>query len=65
MGQLTDIEIKKWIKSEEWFELRSDGDGLYLRYREGYSSPVWIFRYRFSGKQRLMVLAPLQEPAPC
>lgn len=54
MGKLTDIQIRAWIKSGEHFQGRSDGDGLYLSFPEKYSSPVWRFRYRFSGKQRIM-----------
>lgn len=56
MGKLTDIQIRAWIRSGERFEQRGDGDGLYLCYRENYAIPVWKFRYRFSGKQRVMNL---------
>ena len=56
MGKLTDIEIRAWIKADERFEGRADGDGLYLRFREGDSAPTWRFRYRFDGKQRVMNL---------
>ena len=54
MGKLTDIQIRAWIKNGEHFEGRSDGDGLYLSFPENYSSPMWRFRYRFAGKQRIM-----------
>ncbi len=54
MGNLTDIQIRNWIKAKEHFEGKSDGDGLYLRFREGDSVPSWRFRYRFDGKQRVM-----------
>ncbi len=47
MGRLTDIEIRNWIKAGERFEGRADGDGLYLRFREGDASASWRFRYRF------------------
>lgn len=56
MGKLEDIQIRNWIKADERFEQRGDGDGLYLRYRAADKSPVWLFRYRFKGKQRLMVV---------
>lgn len=56
MGKLTDIEIRAWIKAGERFEGRADGDGLYLRFREGDTAPTWRFRYRFDGKQRVMNL---------
>lgn len=54
MGKLTDIQIRAWIKNGEHFEGRSDGDGLYLSFPENYGSPMWRFRYRFAGKQRIM-----------
>lgn len=54
MGKLTDIQIRAWIRSGERFEGRSDGDGLYLSFPASASSPVWKFRYRFAGKQRIM-----------
>jgi len=44
MGRLTDIQIRSWIRSGERFEGRSDGNGLYLRFREQDASPVWRFR---------------------
>ncbi|RKT63071.1 integrase [Azonexus fungiphilus] len=54
MGKLTDVQIRSWIKLGERFEQRGDGDGLYLCYRESYAIPVWKFRYRLAGKQRIM-----------
>lgn len=54
MGKLTDIQIRAWIKSGERFEGRSDGNGLYLSFPGSANSPVWKFRYRFAGKQRIM-----------
>ena len=56
MGKLTDIQIRAWMKNGERFEQRGDGDGLSLCYRENYATPVWKFRYRFAGKQRIMNL---------
>ena len=56
MGKLNDMQIRCWIKASERFEGRSDGDGLYLRFREADSTPVWRFRYRLAGKQRIMNL---------
>lgn len=68
MGKLTDIQIRAWIKNGEHFEGRSDGDGLYLSFPENYSSPMWRFRYRFAGKQRIMNMGsfaslPLSDPS--
>ena len=54
MGKMTDIQIRAWIKNNERFEGRGDGDGLYLSYRENFATPVWRFRYRFAGKSRTM-----------
>lgn len=56
MGKLSDIQIRNWIKSGERFDLRGDGEGLYLRYREVDAVPSWRFRYRFAGKARVMIL---------
>jgi len=56
MSKLTDIEIRSWIKAGERFEGRADGDGLYLRFRDGDAGATWRFRYRFDGKQRVMNL---------
>ncbi len=54
MAKLSDIQIKSWISKGERFEGKGDGDGLVLSYRKDFSVPVWRFRYRFSGKQRVM-----------
>ncbi|OWR38645.1 tyrosine-type recombinase/integrase [Escherichia coli] len=56
MGKLTDIQIKAWIKAGTRFEGKSDGNGLYLRYRTTDTSPSWRFRYRFAGKPRVMTI---------
>ncbi len=56
MGTLTDLQIRNWIKAGERFEQRSDGEGLYLSYRETFAIPVWRFRYRLAGVQRIMGL---------
>ena len=54
MGKLTDIQIRAWVRNGERFEGRSDGMGLYLSFPATAASPVWKFRYRFAGKQRIM-----------
>lgn len=54
MGKLTDMQIRAWIKNAEHFEGRADGNGLYLSFPPNYASPMWKFRYRFAGKQRIM-----------
>ncbi|MCL2644385.1 MAG: tyrosine-type recombinase/integrase [Betaproteobacteria bacterium] len=56
MSKLTDIQIKGWIKTGERFEGKSDGGGLYLRFRQSDTVPGWTFRYRMGGKARVMTL---------
>ena len=56
MSELTDIQIKAWIKSGERFEQRGDGGGLFLSYRENFVTPIWRFRYRFAGVRRNMTI---------
>jgi len=52
MAKLTDIQVKAWIKNDERFEGKSDGDGLYLSYRKNFAVPVWRFRYKIKGATR-------------
>jgi integrase len=61
MGKLTDVEIRNWIRAGERFDMRSIGDGLYLRFREVDAVPLWRFRYRFEGKQRVMNLGSYSD----
>ncbi|QND83422.1 Phage integrase [Chromobacterium vaccinii] len=61
MAKLTDMQIKAWIKAGERFEGKSDGDGLWLRFREADKVPVWRYRYRFEGKQRTMQIGTYAE----
>jgi len=61
MGKLTDIQIRNWIKAGERFEGRSDGGGLYLRFRAKDAAPTWRFRYRFAGKPRVMHLGSYRD----
>ena len=56
MSNLSDLQIRQWIKADERFEGRSDGNGLTLRYRAVDTVPMWRFRYRFAGTQRVMDL---------
>ncbi len=56
MGKLTDIQIRNWIKADERFDMRGDGEGLYLSFRNDFATPLWRFRYRFNSKQRVMNL---------
>lgn len=54
MGKLSDIQIRSWISSKTHFDMKSDGDGLYISYRENFSIPIWRFRYRFAGKAKIV-----------
>lgn len=56
MAKLTDMQIRAWVRAKEFFEGRSDGNGLYLRYRETDKVPVWRFRYQIAGKAKVMSL---------
>lgn len=49
------------MRAGERFEGRSDGNGLYLRYREVDRTPVWRFRYKIAGKARAMVIGSYAE----
>ncbi len=53
--RLADREIKRLIAAGQPFE-KADGDGLWLRLREGAPKAVFRFRYRFAGEARVMVL---------
>lgn len=54
MGKLTDMQIREWMKKGERFEGKSDGEGLYLRFRKSDAIPRWLFRYRFGGQARVL-----------
>ncbi|RRO04417.1 DUF4102 domain-containing protein [Pectobacterium aquaticum] len=56
MGKLTDIQIRTWIRNNEHFAGRSDGNGLYICFPETYSAPFWRFRYKMAGKARVMLI---------
>lgn len=55
--KLTDLKIRSLILSNERFEGKSAGGGLYLRFRISDKAPVWRFRYRFAGKPRVVSIA--------
>ena len=61
MGELSDIQIRAWIRANERFEGRSDGDGLVLCWRVNYATPVWKLRYRFAGKARVMNIGSYRD----
>ena len=43
-------------QSGERFEGRSDGEGLYLRFRKEDKTPFWRFRYKLAGKPRTLMI---------
>lgn len=61
MPKLTDSQIRAWVKADERFDGRADGNGLYLCFPKNYSSPFWRLRYKFAGKSRAMVIASYSE----
>jgi hypothetical protein len=61
MAKITDLQIKAWIKNNERFEGRSDGDGLYLSFRENFSVPIWRFRYKLKGATRWMTMGSYSD----
>lgn len=61
MSELTDIQIKAWIRNDECFEQRGDGGGLFLSYRKEFATPVWRFRYRFAGQRKAMLLGSYSD----
>lgn len=56
MAKLTDMQMRAWIKADERFEGRADGNGLYLVFRTNHETSVWRFRYMLSGKLRMMII---------
>lgn len=56
MPKLTDAQIRAWVKAGTRFEGRSDGNGLYLRYRAIDRVPMWRYRYKFGGKARAVAI---------
>ena len=61
MANITDIQIKSWIKNKEHFETKADGGGLCLSYRASFSTPRFNLRYRFAGKQRVMYIGNYEQ----
>ncbi len=49
MAKLEDLQIKDWLRKDIRFDAKGDGNGLYLRFRETDSKPVWFFRYKIEG----------------
>lgn len=61
MATLSDVQIRAWIKNDERFEQRGDGNGLYLSFRKEMSGPAWRFRYRIAGLRKVMTLGSYKD----
>lgn len=61
MAKITDLQIKAWIKNNVRFEGKSDGDGLYLSYRENFLVPVWRLRYKLKGIARSVTIGSYSD----
>lgn len=55
MAKLTDRGIKA-LRIEAGERMLADGNGLYLRLREGDAPKVWMFRFSLAGKAKKMQL---------
>ena len=56
VDQLSDPEIKVWIKNNIRFDAKADGGGLYIRFRSNDKSPVFFFRFKIAGVSNKIVL---------
>ena len=50
MGQLTDIQIRAWVKAGQPLA-KTDGDGLTFTLSSN-GTAAWVLRFRMGGKQR-------------
>ncbi|MDO9170137.1 MAG: integrase arm-type DNA-binding domain-containing protein [Methylobacter sp.] len=56
MATLEDKQIRTWVKNNIRFEARSDGGGLYIRYRETDKAPIWFFRFKIAKIQQRLII---------
>lgn len=56
MAKLEDKQIRAWIKNNIRFDAKSDGSGLYIRYRETDKSPIWFLRFKISKIEQRLIL---------
>ena len=56
MEKLADELITDWIASNQRYEMRCDGGGLYLTFRTDQKGPIWLFRFRQFGEQHKLSL---------
>jgi integrase len=58
MHVLCESTINEWMQSNQRFEARCLGNGLYVRYRKSDRSPRWFVRYQLRGRARTVQLGP-------
>lgn len=56
MRKLIDIQIRTWLKNNDRFAGRSDGNGLYFCFPKTYNAPFWRFHYKMADKARVMLI---------
>lgn len=61
MAKFTDEMIRQWIDADEHFEMRGDGDRLYLAYPTRYKHPVWQFRFWQEGQHHRLRIGRYPE----
>jgi integrase len=55
MGQLSDVQIRQFVKAGKPIAGRSDGDGLTFTLSAA-GTAAWVLRYRFGGRQKELTL---------
>ncbi|MFI3119658.1 MAG: tyrosine-type recombinase/integrase [Methylococcaceae bacterium] len=56
MAKLEDKQIRTWIKNNIRFDAKSDGGGLYVRYRETDKNPIWFLRFKIAKIEQRLIL---------
>ncbi|HEX2237471.1 MAG TPA: integrase arm-type DNA-binding domain-containing protein [Gammaproteobacteria bacterium] len=60
MAVLTDVQLRTWVKAGAPIAGKSDGGGLTFTLSKA-GAAVWVFRYRFAGRQRELTLGRYPE----
>jgi integrase len=55
MAQLSDVQLRQWVRSGAPIAGKSDGGGLTFTLSKS-GTAAWVFRYRIGGKQREVTL---------
>jgi hypothetical protein len=56
VSKLSEQQIQAWVETDERFEMRGDGGGLYLCFPPRLTRPAWAFRCRQDGEQHKLRL---------